>query len=275
MVDAPRAQAGLGYFKTAPLAEQDVAHWYAYVLKQDFHMPVRRVVIAHHMQRAQHRDARRVGRHQHHALLGMAGCLRIGFPHQDVDRAARITRARDPPFAPVDHIVVPIALDAGGDVGGIAGGHIGFGHGKGGTDFTVKQRLEPAAFGVLRTKAGHGFHVAGIGRGTVENFAGPEHAPHDFGQRGVFLVAQARARETGGLRAVHRQKQIPQTGLAGQWLEPLDGLQRRPALARSGVGRNFLRDGGFGRVHMGVHEVLQTQLQGFGFIGVFEVHGGS
>ena len=275
MVDAPRAQAGLGYFKPAALAQQDVAHRHPYVFKNDFHVPVRRVVIAHYMQRAQHRDTRCVGWHQHHALLGMAGCLWIGFPHQDVDRAARITRARDPPFAPVDHIVISIALDAGGDVGGIAGGHAGFGHGKGGTDFTVKQRLEPAAFGVLRTKAGHGFHVAGIGRGTVENFAGPEHAPHDFGQRGVFLVAQARARETGGLRAVHRQKQIPQTGLPRQGLEPLDGLQRRPALARSGVGRNFLGDGGFGRVHMGVHEGLQTQLQGFGFIGVFEVHGGS
>jgi len=34
----------------------------------------------------------------------------------------------DPPLAPVDHVLVTVALDAGGDVGGVGGGHVGLGH---------------------------------------------------------------------------------------------------------------------------------------------------
>jgi hypothetical protein len=33
------------------------------------------------------------------------------------------------------------------------------------------------------------FHIAGIGRGTVEYFRGEQTAPHDFAQGGVFEIA--------------------------------------------------------------------------------------
>ncbi len=65
------------------------------------------------------------------------------------------------------------------------------------------------------------------------------HAAHDFGQRRVFLVGQARAVVAGGRCAVHRQEQVPQAGGLGFGFELFDGLQRCPALACGRVGGDF------------------------------------
>ena len=97
-------------------------------------MAVRRIVVAKHRERAHDGDALGIGGHQHHALLRMAGCLGVRLAHHDVDGAAWVTRARGPPLAAVDDVFVAIALNAGGNVRGIAGGDIGLGHGKGRAD---------------------------------------------------------------------------------------------------------------------------------------------
>jgi hypothetical protein len=69
------------------------------------------------------------------------------------------------------------------------------------------------------------FHVAGVGRGTVENFRGPLHAAHEFGQRRVFQVGKA-----GAVWTV-RHEQIPQALGAGDGFQFLDDPGGLPAVA--------------------------------------------
>src|SRR3546814_6621233 len=52
--------------------------------------------------------ARRIDRHDHHRLLGMALGLEIGLAHYDRHLAARIAQPRRPPFASIDDIFVAI-----------------------------------------------------------------------------------------------------------------------------------------------------------------------
>ena len=82
-------------------------------------MAVRRVVVAEDGEHFLDRDALAVERHQDLRLLLVLRSLRVGLAHQDCDLAARVADARGPPFAPVDHVVIAVALDPGLDVGGI------------------------------------------------------------------------------------------------------------------------------------------------------------
>ena len=66
----------------------------AHVLEFDFHMAVRRIVIAEHGEVAQDVHAGRIHRHQDHRLRGMAARREIGLAHHDRDLAARIAHAR-------------------------------------------------------------------------------------------------------------------------------------------------------------------------------------
>jgi hypothetical protein len=43
----------------------------------------------------------------------VAGRLRVGFSHHDIDGAARVTGAGSPPFAPIDDIVIAMKIDLG------------------------------------------------------------------------------------------------------------------------------------------------------------------
>ena len=141
MVNASGAQAALGDFKTATLAQQDVADRHAHVLQQHFHVAVRRIVISKHGQRPQHADAGCVARHQHHRLLGVARSVRIGLAHDDENFAARRAGARAVPLASIDDVFVAFAPNAALDVGGIRGGHSGLGHQEGRADLAVEQGL--------------------------------------------------------------------------------------------------------------------------------------
>ena len=59
MVDAPRSQPALRDLEPAPFAEQQIVGRHAHVLERDFHVAVRRVVIAIDGQAPLDRDARR------------------------------------------------------------------------------------------------------------------------------------------------------------------------------------------------------------------------
>ena len=141
MVNASGAQAALGDFKTATLAQQDVADRHAHVLQHHFHVAVRRVVISKHGQRPQHADTGCVARHQHHRLLGVACSVGVGLAHDDENLAARRARARAVPLAAIDDVFVAFAPDTALDVGGIRGGHGGLGHQEGRADLAVEQGL--------------------------------------------------------------------------------------------------------------------------------------
>ena len=268
VVDAARPEPALGDFEAAPFAQQQIRRRHPHVVEQNFAMAVRGVVVAEHRQRAHHGDAGRICRHQDHRLLGMAGRQWIGFSHHDVDLAARVAGAGDPPFVAVDHILVAVTLDAGGDVGRIRRGDVRLGHCKRRADFAAQQRLQPCALVLFGAIALDGFHVARIGRGAVEHFRRPHHAAHDFAQRRVVEVRQA-------IRGARRfgQEQIPQSLLACQRFEPFDQFGRNPALALfEAVAVDFLLERFFVRIDMLVHEGEQTRLQLLAALGVIEIH---
>jgi hypothetical protein len=272
VVNAARAEATLGDLEAAPFAQQDVADGHAHVLEIHLHVAVGRIVIAHHVQRARDADALGIGRDHDHALLRVLGRFGVGLAHGDEDLAARIAGARDPPLVAVDDVFVALALDAGADVGGVGGGDFGLGHGEGRADLAFQQGLEPALLELGTAVAGNGLHIAGVRRGAVEDFGSPWHAAHDFGQRCVFLVGQARAVVARGFGAVHGQEQIPQACGLGLGLELFNGLQRRPALAGGRVGLHLVGIFLFRRVDVVVHELEQALLQVLGFGRVVEVH---
>ncbi|MNV19009.1 hypothetical protein D3C71_1098520 [compost metagenome] len=253
--------------------QQDVGDGHAHVLERHLDVAVGRIVIAQHVQRADDGDALGIGGYQHHALLRMAGCVGVCLAHGDEHRAARVGRAGDPPFAAIDHVLVALALDARLDVGGVARCHVGLRHRKGRADLAVEQRLEPAGLVGIVAVAGNGLHVAGVGCRAVEHLAGPWHAAHDFGQRCVFLVGQARAFVARGGGAIDRQKQVPQPGSLRLGLEVLDGVQRAPALACGCVGGQFVFVGRLVRIDVVIHELEQLGLQFLGFGRVVKVHG--
>ena len=119
MVDAPGTEPALRDLEAAPLAQDHVIRRHAHILEVHLAMAVRRIVIAEDGERADHRDAGRVNRHQHHRMLLVARSIGVALAHEDENLAARIGGARGPPFQAVDHIVIAVALDARLEVGGI------------------------------------------------------------------------------------------------------------------------------------------------------------
>src|SRR5207244_6268060 len=71
VMDASGPEAPLSDLEPAPLAEQDVRRRHPHVLHLDFHVAVRRIVIAEDRQVAQDLDALGPGRHQDHRLLAV------------------------------------------------------------------------------------------------------------------------------------------------------------------------------------------------------------
>ena len=69
MVDAAGAKPSLGDFKSAALAEQYIRRWYPNVLEKYLHIDGWSIVVAKYVEWAHHRDTRRIGGNQHHALL--------------------------------------------------------------------------------------------------------------------------------------------------------------------------------------------------------------
>ena len=165
-------------------------------------------------------------RHEDHRLLPVPAALRVGLAHEDAELAARVARARGPPLAPVEDVVVAVALDAASDVGGVGGGDARLGHGEARADLAGEQRFEPLLLLLGRAVAGQHLHVAGVGRRAVEHLGRPGDAPHHLAQRRVLEVGQAGAvaRRRAGRGSTARP---PAPGL--QLLHDRGGRQRSAA----------------------------------------------
>ena len=74
------------------------------VLKADFRMTRRHIVVAHDRKRSDDRDARRVHGHQDHRLLQVRWFAAVRLAHQDPDLASFVESPSGPPLAPIDHI---------------------------------------------------------------------------------------------------------------------------------------------------------------------------
>ena len=207
VVNAAGAEATLGDFKAAALAEDDVFLGHAHVFEDHFGVAFRRVHGAEHHHRTFDVNTRGVHRHQNLRLLLVAvGVVRVGLAHHDHDFAGFAHRAADVELAAVDDVIVAVTGDGGFDVGGVGGRHFRLGHRERGADLAFHQRLEPLLLLGFVAVLGEHFHVAGVRRGAVEALGGDVVAAHLFRQRGVFQVGQARAQ----LAVFLGQEQVPQ-----------------------------------------------------------------
>ncbi len=277
MVDTARAKAPLRDLEAAAFAQQHVGDRHADVLQFHFHVAVRRIIITEHRQVAQDGDARRVHRHQDHRLLRVALRFEIGLAHHDGDLAPRIAHARRPPFAAIDHIFIAIAFDAGFDIGRIRTGGEGFGHQEGRPDLAVHQRFEPFVLLFARAIAMEYFHIARVGRGTVEDFGCKTDAAHFLGAQRIFEIGEAGAFEFEGfidmMMAVvaRRHEQVPDALILGLGLQIFDHLDHLPAFAL----RILFTVGGDSRADMVLDEIPDPVAPvGLPF-GRFEIHRGN
>ena len=118
VMDPAGSETPLRDLKAAAFAEQDIRSRHTHVLERHFTVAVGRIVIPEHMQRTQHLHACGVGRHQDHRLAPvLLGVVGVGLPHEDEDLAALVGRARCPPLAAIDDVMIAVAFDRGADVG--------------------------------------------------------------------------------------------------------------------------------------------------------------
>ena len=270
VVDAPRPEALLREPEALALLAEQVRGRHADVVVDDLGVAaVRPVVVAEQARRAHDVDARRVLGHQDHALAPVPLGVRVGHAHDDQQLAARRHRPRRPPLAPVDHVVVAVALDAGGDVRRVRGRDVGLGHRERRPDPPVEQRIQPARLLLRRAEQREQLHVPRVGRRAVERLRShPRVAAGDLGQRRVLQVGQARRRARGSAAG---------TGSTGRARAPatlsssITGGVPHGSSARS----HLLAEARLRRVHALVHEREQplAQLQRGGVEG--EVHGSS
>ena len=264
MVDAPRPEAPLRDFEAPALAQQHVLRRHARVLEQHLAVAVRRVVEAEDRQHALHRDAGPGQRHQDHRLLLVAvGVLGIRLAHDDQDAAAGVERARGPPLAAVDDVVVAIPLDPGLDIGGVGGRDLDLGHGEGGADLAGEQGHEPLRPLRLGAIADQHLHVAGIGRRAIEDLGREVGAPHLLARRRIVEVGEPGAQVALG------QEQVPQPLGPGLRLQLFEQRDRLPAVALVDLREHLLFVGVDVRFHEGRHLVAYL----FRLVADVEVHG--
>ena len=93
VVDAARAEPGLGDGEAAALLAEHVVDGHAHVVVGD--LAVALVVgVAEHLQVADDGHARRVHRHEHHRLLAVRRAVGVGLAHHDRDPAVGVQRRR-------------------------------------------------------------------------------------------------------------------------------------------------------------------------------------
>ena len=169
VVDAAGAEPLLRQPEALALLAEQVRGRHADVVVDDLGVAaVGPVVVAEQAGRAHDVDARRVLRDEDHALAPVPLGVRVGDAHDDQQLAARRHRARRPPLAPVDDVVVAVALDARRDVRRVRRRDVGLGHRERRPDPPVEQRIQPARLLLRRAEQRQQLHVAGVGRRAVE-----------------------------------------------------------------------------------------------------------
>ena len=264
-MDATRAEAGLGEGEAATLLAEDVGDRDAHILEAQFAVALA-VVVPEHQQITHDGESRGVHGDQHHGLLSIGRCVWIGLAHHDGHLAARVGRTADPPLASVEHVLIALTADGQLDVAGIAGGHVGLGHGEAGTDLSRQQRHQPLVLLLGGAEQRQDLHVAGVGCGGVERLGGERAATADLGQRGVVHVGHRLGRPFGHMG----EEQVPQSALPGGGLELLHDMGMEVRVAR---GLHLGGEDRLGRHHLLGHERLEAfdQVSGAWARGEFHV----
>lgn len=168
VVDTTRAQTALHDFVPPTFTQDHGVEWDTDVGEGDVAVAVGGVVVAVHAQHAVDLDPGSVGGDQHHRLaLVLVGVVRVGLTHGDEDLAAVVPRARGPPLAAVEEVVVALSFHPELDVGPVGGGNVRFGHQEGRPDLAGHQRFEPLFLLCRVAVPRDDFHVAGVRGRTV------------------------------------------------------------------------------------------------------------
>ena len=250
-MDAPGSKAALRDLEAAALAEQQVLRGHPDVLEGDFCVAVRGVVVAVDRQRALDLHPRGMAGHDDHGLLSVPRGVLIGLAHEDEDLATRIAGAGGPPLAPVQHVVVSVALYARADVGRVGRGHIRLRHAERGANFALQQRHEPLPLDLLARVAHERLHVAGVWCRAIERLGPDARAAHQLAQRRVFQVGQA-----GAVLALG-QEQVPQPSRLRLRLQRLDDRRRLPSVSLADLARRERLVGEDVLIHESAHARVQ------------------
>src|SRR6185437_10519522 len=266
VVDPARAEPRLRDREPAALVADQVGRGHPDVAEHNLGVAaVLVVVVAEDLHAADDRHAGGVARHQDHRLLAVTAGGRVGLAHHDEDLRLRVQRPGDPPLVAVDDVLVAVAHDAGGDVGGVRGRHLGLGHRERGADLAVEQRPQPALLLLGGAELDEHLHVAGVrGRAVQRGGRQQQAAAGDLRERRVLQVGQPGA-------VLARQEQVPQPArprLGAQFTQHRR-LGPGPAVVERG---ELLAERGLGRVDRALHEVEQRGSQFLGSRVEAEVH---
>ena len=120
MMDTTRAESALCYLKAAAFAQQKIFRWHSDIVKDDFSVAFRGIVVSKHLHGSDDFDTVGVHGDQDHRLLFVTvGVVGVVLTHDYHDFTARVARARDVPFATVYNVLVAITNDAGLNISGI------------------------------------------------------------------------------------------------------------------------------------------------------------
>ena len=120
VVHPSRAEPRLRHRKARARLAQQVVRGHPHVPKHDFAVTFWCVVL-HDRDVALQRHARCVQWHQQHAMAGVFGDLVVAAAaHHNQESAIRMRRAGNKPFAPVEHPLVAIPVDARLQIGRVA-----------------------------------------------------------------------------------------------------------------------------------------------------------
>ena len=167
----------------------------------------------------------------HHAVTPVTVGVGIGDAHEDGEAAAARRRAARPPLVRVDDVVVAIARDPAGDVGGVGARHPWLGHGEARARLAVEQRSQELLRLERCRELDQRLHVAGVGRRAVRGLLRQRRLAHQLAQGRVLEVA-----EPGPVVALG-EEQVPQA--AGPRLR-LQVLHHRRMEVRVTRGGNLL-----------------------------------
>jgi hypothetical protein len=236
VVDPAGTEAHLGDLEAAALAEQHVLVGDADVVEPQVHVPVRGVVLAEHVHRAEDLDSGRVHRDENLRLTLVRRSVGAGLHHRDHDLAARVAGAGDVVLLAGDHPFVAVAHCLALDVLGIRRCDVGFGHRVGGTDLATQERLEPLRLLLGGTDALEHLHVAGVGCGAVHRLRGERVLAQLHRDVGVVEVVQSLTGLGVG------EEEVPQTLLLRLVLDRLQQFELTLAVTPV-VGAGPGRDG--------------------------------
>src|SRR5882757_3827969 len=194
----------------------------------------------------------------------MARRIHVGLPHHDQYPAAWIADARCPPLPAVYDVMIAISANLCLDVGGVGGRDGRFRHQIRRASLAREQRFQPFLFLLASAIALEQLHVAGVRCAAVKHLRGKFYPPHDLAQRRVFEILQARSARALG------QKQVPQALAPCPQLEVLHYGWNAPALGARAV--QLLLVSLLGRVHVRIHEFLESRYEFLRARVVFKVH---